>query len=334
MPFALSASVPHALTIITRALELSSRTARMTTMRRTCARFVLALSFIVTLSPSRATAQGRPLVLLVHGRGLVGRDTASARKDWLEALQAGVASLGVTSPIAPQDFRVVWYADALDVASGASCDYAADDPRARRDAKEDSNFKTLIALAGGLLNLVSSSVDGEASLQTRALAADAAFLADARKRCAAEQRLDDALAAAKRDGRPVILVAHSLGAVAAYDELSARKDTNVVHRFITLGSPLGSQLYRTMLIGGDSADVVVKPVAVRDWANVRHLHDDLAFGLSIARDTVVAPPADESDPHELLGYLRDSTTVREILSGWCGAFVGPRPQGCNGVVSK
>jgi hypothetical protein len=79
---------------------------------------------------------------------------------------------------------------------------------------------------------------------------------------------------------------------------------------------------------------LARPAGVRDWVNVRHTEDQLAARLSIARDTVVATPADEPDPHELVGYLRDSTTAREILNGWCSAFVSPRPQGCIGVVSR
>ncbi|HEY4133002.1 MAG TPA: hypothetical protein VGM50_20470, partial [Gemmatimonadaceae bacterium] len=241
-------------------------------MRRAFAGFLLALTITVGVSPTGLRAQqGRPIVLLMHGRGMLGRDTAATRRDWLEAVQSGVASLGVKSPLSAQDMRVVWYADVLDGVSNAGCVYAKDDPRARREATEDPNFKSFIALAGSILNVVSSAVDDSAaSLETRALASDAAFLADARKRCAAEARLGDAIADAKQQGRPIILVAHSLGAVAAYDYLSSRRDSNVVQRFITLGSPLGSSIVRRILIGGDSTDVVSKLPSVRDWINIRH----------------------------------------------------------------
>jgi hypothetical protein len=214
-------------------------------------------------------------------------------------------------------------------------EYAKDDPRARREAKEDPAFKSLISLAGGILSLLSTTVDdSDAVNQTRGLASDATFLADARKRCAAEQRLGDAIASAKREGRPVILVAHSLGAVAAYDYLSSRSDTNIVQRFITLGSPLGSAAVRKMLIGGDSTDVITKLVSVRDWVNIRHAADDLAMPTGVARDTTISAPGDDPSPHELLGYLHDAATAREILSGWCGAFAVNRPQGCIGVASR
>jgi pimeloyl-ACP methyl ester carboxylesterase len=291
--------------------------------------------FVAAASVARAQQRGRPIVLLMHGRGMNGRDTAATRRDWADALQAGVASLGAKSLLNARDVRVVWYADVLEGASSANCDYAKNDPRARREAKEDPALKSLISLAGGILSLLSTTVDdSDAVNQTRGLASDATFLADARKRCAAEQRLGDAIASAKRDGRPVILVAHSLGAVAAYDYLSSRSDTNVVQRFITLGSPLGSDAVRKMLIGGDSTDVITKLASVHDWVNIRHTADDLAMPTGVARDTTIDAPGDETNPHELLGYLRDTATARGILNGWCVAFAVTRPQGCIGVVSR
>jgi alpha-beta hydrolase superfamily lysophospholipase len=45
------------------------------------------------------------------------------------------------------------------------------------------------------------------------------------KRCASEQRLGAEIDRAKAEGRPIVIVAHSLGAVVAYDYLSARRDS-------------------------------------------------------------------------------------------------------------
>jgi pimeloyl-ACP methyl ester carboxylesterase len=280
------------------------------------------------------SARGRPLIVLVHGRGMIGRDTAATRRLWVEGLSSGAKTLGGAVPFEANDVRVAWYADVLDPRSNAGCDYGAADPRARRDARTDPGIKVLASLAGGLFSAISSSADSEANDELRGLAADAAFLSDARKRCAAEQRLADVLALAKRDGRPVVLVAHSLGSIVAYDYLSSVRDSNVVQRLVTVGSPLGAPALRQLLMGGDSTDVLTAPAAVRDWINIRHVDDQLAAVLPIARDTLVAAPADEPDPHELVGYLRDSTTARAILNGWCVAFGGARPQGCIGLVPR
>jgi hypothetical protein len=266
---------------------------------------------------------------------LLGHDTIATRKMWMDALARGARSLVKDVPYVDDDVRVVWYADVLDPRSQAGCDYAAADPRARRDARTDEGVKTLMSIAGGLLSALSEAVsDTASSVEVRGLAADASFLSDARRRCAAEQRLGDAIGRARREGRPVILVAHSLGAVVAYDYLSSRADSGVVQRFVTLGSPLGAAGLRSLLIGGDSTDVLAKPAGVTEWINIRHTDDNLAVPVSVARDTAVDRPTDEPDPHELVGYLRGKLVAREILNGWCAAFAADRPQGCMGVGSR
>lgn len=296
---------------------------------------VAALCAASFAAPTAGAQAGRPIVLLVHGRGMLGRDTAGTRKLWADGLATGAKTLTSQPLLDSSDVRVVWYADVLDPASNAGCDYAPDDPRARRAAKTDPGVTSFISFAGGLLGGLSAlSGDTSSDNELRELAADASFLGDSRKRCAAEERLADALARARAERRPVILVGHSLGSVVAYDYLSARPDTGLVQRFVTIGCPLGATNLRELLIGGDSTDQLVKPRGIKDWINIRHADDQLAAPLAVARDTVVDAPAGESDAHEMVGYLRGGTTAREILGGWCAAFTTARPQGCNEVVSK
>lgn len=282
-----------------------------------------------------AQDRGRPVILLVHGRGMLDRDTALTRKLWFDGLTSGAKTLTRAPVIEERDVRVVWYADVLDPQSTDGCDYAASDPRARRAAKADDGLKQFASLAGGFLSIVSGLVeDKESALQLRSLASDAAFLGDARKRCASEARLSAAMDAARADGRPVIVVAHSLGSLVAYDYLSARADTGVVQRLVTIGSPVGSPDLRRLLIGGDSTDAFSVPASVKDWINIRNNHDQLAVPLPVGRDLVTDPPADEPDPHEMVGYLRGTSTAREVLSAWCAAFSTNRPPGCKDIVSK
>src|SRR5262249_37168022 len=156
---------------------------------------------------------------------------------WFDGLASGSKQLTRSTLLSDKDVRLVWYADVLDPRSSESCDYAADDPRARRDAKVDPNLKGVVSFLGGLLATITSiAPDSESATAFRALASDASFLSDSHKRCASERRLSDALDRAKREGRPVILVAHSLGSVVAYDYLSTRADTGVVQRLVSVGS--------------------------------------------------------------------------------------------------
>jgi pimeloyl-ACP methyl ester carboxylesterase len=292
---------------------------------------ILSLTLIV----SRVDAQrGRPVILLVHGRGLQDRDSAALRKQWFDALRSGASTLTRAPSIEDGDVRVVWYADVLDPRSGDGCDYAATDLRARRDAKTDVDLKQFLGFAGGFINLISSLADDSTAKEIRALSADASFLSDVHKRCASEARLGAAIDRAEKEGRPIILVAHSLGALVAYDYLSARSDTGAVQELITIGSMAGASQLRQLVIGGDSTDAFTVPSSVKQWINIRNERDGLALPLTIGRDIVTNPPADEPDPHEMVGYLRGMMTAHEILNAWCAAMPGNRPRGCIDVLSK
>jgi endonuclease G, mitochondrial len=284
------------------------------------------------LAASKHQEHPRPVILLVHGRGMLGRDTARTRKLWFEGLQSAAKALTREPLLDERDVHVLWYADVLDPRSTESCIYAPGDRRAARDRAEDPGLKQVVATIGNVLGLLTLAVDdSSAGEDLRGLAADASFLSDAHKRCAVESRLEHELERARSEGRPVILVAHSLGSLVAYDLLSSRSDTGLVRRFITIGSLVGSPELRHALIGGDSTDTLVVPRAVGGWVNIHNDGDLFSTPLPLGRDVPSAPPTDEPDPHEMLGYLRSPTAVREILGAWCAAFSTDRPPGCNDI---
>jgi pimeloyl-ACP methyl ester carboxylesterase len=294
-------------------------------------RIVVGLALAVALVGPSEDDRGRPVVLLVHGRGMLDRDTAATRKMWLDAMSSGASTINGQRLYADRDVRVVWYADVLDPRSTAGCDYVAGDARARR-AASDPELREVVSTAGSILSAITAIVDDSgAAGQLRALSADAAFLTDSRKRCAAEQRLGDALDRAHREGRPVILVAHSLGAVVAYDYLSSRADTGLVERLITIGSLVGAPDLRRLLIGGDTADSLTRPSSVKSWINIRNENDLFAAPISVGKDVLTSAPSDEPDPHEMVGYLRGSATNAEVAADWCVAFATRAPSACMSV---
>lgn len=294
--------------------------------------FVSMVGLGVLLAAAGQQERGRPLVLLVHGRGMLGRDTTATRKLWLNGLATGGQTLTDQPLIDDRDVRVVWYADVLDPRSAEACDYAPSDRRAMRDRAEDSGLKQFAGAVGNVLGLLTSAVDDTAGDDDlRGLAADASFIGDVRKRCAAESRLERELERARGEGRPVVLVAHSLGSLVAYDFLSSRSDTGLVRQFITIGSPIGSPDLRHLLIGGDSTDTLAVPRGVSEWINVRNENDPFATTLPLGRNVSSTAPADEPDPHEMNGYLRSAVAAREILGAWCSAFSTKRPRGCKDI---
>jgi pimeloyl-ACP methyl ester carboxylesterase len=289
-----------------------------------------ALALSVAAMKTPPDDRGRPVILMVHGRGMIDRDTAALRASWLDGLNAGAKTLGKRPLVTERDVRLVWYADVLQPVSAERCNYRDGDPRARRDATADPELKSFVSMVGNIIGALSNFVsDREPMSELRSLSGDASFLSDAGKRCAAEQRLGDAIDRATREGRPVIVVAHSLGSLVAYDYLTSRRETAVVQRVVSIGSPLGSSELRRLLIGGDSTDAFGLPASVKAWVNVRSAADPLAMPLSLGKDIVTSTAADEPDTHEMIGYLKNSATANAILGGWCDAFVGKRPSECD-----
>jgi hypothetical protein len=262
---------------------------------------------------------------------MLDRDTAATRKMWFDALSSGAGTIDGQRLYSDRDVRIVWYADVLDPRVSSGCEYNRGDARARR-ANSDPELREVVATAGSILGAITALVNDSGAVgQLRALSADAAFLTDSRKRCAVEQRLGDALERARKEGRPVILIAHSLGAVVAYDYLSARTDTGIVDRFVTIGSLVGSPDLRRLLIGADGADSLAKPASVKSWVNIRNENDWFAAPITVGKDVVASAPNDEPDPHEMVGYLRGIATNAEVAADWCAAFASKPPASCASV---
>jgi pimeloyl-ACP methyl ester carboxylesterase len=286
--------------------------------------------------------RGRPVILLLHGRGLLDRDTAGLRRLWQQAIESGGRAQTREPLLADGDVRLVWYADILDPGSPAGCDYSGRD-RQREDAGSNAEIRSFASAVGGVLSLITSLIDDrDQSVELRSLAGDLEFVANPRKRCAVGARLMSALDEARREGRPIILVAHSLGSVVAYDALASAKDAPPIERLVTVGAIVGAPGLRQLLLGrgAGNGDTLRVPPAVKAWINVRRPGDPFAVELSqslilpregrVVRDVVTEAPAttDAGEAHDVIGYLRDAVTAREILKGWCGSFEKDGPAGC------
>lgn len=274
---------------------------------------------------------GRPVVLMLPGRGLEGRDTASLRRGWNSALDQGIASVAGERLLDEDDLRLVWYADALEpdaracpVRRGEEEGEGAGPQRERRRAEWAREVGAALGSAGRLMGLVAQWMEGPEGEALRSMAGDLLFLGDHGQRCGAEERLAEALATAEREGRPVILVAHSFGALVAYHHLQTRPDAFPrIERWITVGSLLGHPELREVLLTGGGATGV--PAGVGSWVNVSDPRDPLAARLSGIRaspgDTlVIEDRTTESpgggNPHDPERYLSDPATARAVVEAW------------------
>jgi hypothetical protein len=136
-----------------------------------------------------------------------------------------------------------------------------------------------------------------------------------------------------QDGKRIMLIAHSMGSIIAYDTLRAigrqRRDL-VIDHFVTIGSPLGLPHVKYRI--WQEHDLVRTPSIVRRWSNLAERRDPVAFDTHLAGDyrknrggvkveddlvaneTVVKDG--KVDYHSGLGYLRTpemSRLIRQFL---------------------
>ena len=287
----------------------------------------LALAGLIAL-PGLLTAQRPdPLVLVVHGRGQLGRDSAQVRREIWHSLQAGLHTGGADFSIAERDVKLVWYADILDARSAGiaipACEPARDSLFA---SGSPTNAVTAIAaIASALLDVASSSATDDSAMTIRGFAGDLRYLADDDTRCAAENRVRSALREAKLAHRPVIVISHSLGALVTWGALrGADRDSTLppIEEWITVGSPLGSAELR-QLVFGEERERLVLPARVHQWVNV--IRDGDPFAAAISRtddDSASTHMADvhtgtlPDDPHAIASYLSSDATAQALMRAW------------------
>jgi hypothetical protein len=270
----------------------------------------------------------RPLVLVVHGRGQLGRDSAYVRREAYHALQRGFRAIDADVSLRESDVRLVWYADLLDShALGAPLVACPSSARRTASTSSDNPLSTIASLAGFLVESAVGMAGDSSQYELRSIAGDLRYLGDSDTRCAAESRVEEALRAVSLEHRPVILVSHSLGALVSWGALSrasVTQDSSIpeISRWITLGSPLGSSEVRMLLFGEDRA--LERPSRVRSWANV--LGRDDPFAMRVSADSAATSTLFDvtganvsEDPHLIASYLADPATAHLVFDAWRAA---------------
>ncbi|MDZ7768677.1 MAG: hypothetical protein U5K38_06205 [Woeseiaceae bacterium] len=154
----------------------------------------------------------------------------------------------------------------------------------------------------------------------------------------ARRHLKMPLRAAAKAGRPVLLIAHSMGSVIAWDvlwELSREGDYDGrVDLFMTIGSPLGQRYIQRRLHGAKLAGAERYPDVIRHWINIaaigeltaldRTLSDDFGemqrLGLLQSIDDIEVFNWFRIDGvlnvHAEYGYLANSEVAAQIANWW------------------
>jgi len=114
----------------------------------------------------------------------------------------------------------------------------------------------------------------------------------------AGQEIRDRVSAAIPGGEPIVVLAHSLGTVVAYDVLASRDDLDV-RLLLTLGSPLGVGNVQER-IGDRSGPPARIPAHVAAWENRCDPLDPVALEPTLADEFVPA------------GFVRDGLVDNEV----------------------
>lgn len=105
---------------------------------------------------------------------------------------------------------------------------------------------------------------------------------------AVRRHLKVSLRMAAASGRPVLLLAHSMGSVIAWDALwQLSRDTHYRGRIgllMTLGSPLGQRYIQDRLLGCDQAGAARYPTVIDRWVNVAATGELTAIDMRLAAD--------------------------------------------------
>ncbi len=149
---------------------------------------------------------------------------------------------------------------------------------------------------------------------------------------AARDVIQDELAEALRRHRrrQVVLIAHSMGTIVAYDVLSNPSYGVSVDSLLTIGSPLGLPpvMRRLRSDGGGRPGLCRTPEGVRGrWVNFSDLEDPVALNYDLADDyapnSLGVQPRDilvyntwrqgrRRDPHNIYGYTRTPEFAAEL----------------------
>ena len=158
--------------------------------------------------------------------------------------------------------------------------------------------------------------------------------------CRAQEaiRLEVALFLKKHRKKKIMLIAHSMGSIIAYEALTREASNVTIDTFVTIGAPLGLPIVKSRLFASRKPDlfpeaILKTPENIRShWYNLADLRDKIAVNYTLQDDFIKNAghigPVDqivtndyvvgrEKNPHKSFGYLRTSE-MAEIISGFSG----------------
>lgn len=296
--------------------------------------FALAL-LGVRVAAQEPAGRTEPLIILIHGRDQAFQISTSLEREWLGALSDGLRKVRADTMIPTGARHFVQYQHVFEHGSvaGPDCPAGSTGLKYRRES-----FGLFASTAQ---RYFFTGPRNEAVAWVRSVANAlhkpqilALQLPDVKlyhdnppTRCETERLLHRALDSAADERRPVILVAHSMGALVSLRVLSQRppeRNANIV-RFVTFGSQAGAAgMVKWMLGDNWKAQRFRVPSIVNLVGRDDHLafeiggKSDLRSFADSVRNLYVETNA--SDQHSFEGYLKHPAMAGTIADSWCTAL--------------
>ena len=136
-------------------------------------------------------------------------------------------------------------------------------------------------------------------------------------------------------GKEILLIAHSMGSIIAYDVLTQIVPDITIDTLVTCGSPLGIPVIMSKIISerkGDIRDLAVPENISRRWYNLSDLGDRVAINYNLADDfqknskgiSIIDKQVHNTyeyggkkNPHKSYGYLRTPEMAEIIYKFLC-----------------
>jgi len=283
-------------------------------------------------------------LLFVHGRSQGGRNPQELKSEWLGVLTKTATSIGRSVPPATI-VEMPFYGDKLDdFANAAQIPLSADiqtrgsdpdrefqefqaqfaDELRRRAGVTDEEVQAEYGGSPGergpqnwrwvqaILRALDKKVPGMGSATLEAFTRDV-FLYVTKP--GVRTAIDRVVSAGFTEGRPTVVVSHSLGTVVTYSILASDRRSLSVPLLVTLGSPLAVRAVR------DPFRPLSYPAAIQSWYNAFDKRDVVALypldqenfpiGGKIGNNDAVKNQTDNR--HGIVGYLNNVEVATKIL---------------------
>jgi hypothetical protein len=231
---------------------------------------------------------GPPLIIYVPGL-LPKPEEETHRTALLHCLVAGMQRIGadVTAEVEKQGFEIIpWTYDFygkhrdFDLDADSVEALIAQSEATQSDKDEASSLlRRLARRVFGLADLLPFLIPHIATERMELHLRDVRRYVQNRNEVAehSRQMLKASLREARDAQRPILLIAHSMGSVIAYEALwqmsRANREAIQVDLFLTLGSPLGQRYIQKCLKGRDAIGNVRYPNNIRRWVNLTSVGD-------------------------------------------------------------